>query len=163
MIDLTKEADVPPIKFWIKDLCLFPSDKQVLLNGDWLTDAIITAGQKLLLADYPHVGGLQPACLAQKFQFNVQRGNFVQILNVYGSHWLTISNVGCPDGTVDSLPNCALSVNTELQIAAILFLTDYKQITVNFVDVQIQGNSTDCGVYAWLMQHRYAVVMIHQR
>ena len=67
------------------------------------------------------------------------------------SHWLTISNIGCPDGTInvfDSLPNCALSINTELQIAAILFLTDYTQIRVNFVDVQIQGNSNDCGVNA---------------
>ena len=74
-----------------------------------------------------------------------------QILNVYGSHWLTISNIGCPTGTInvyDSLPNCYLSSDTKRQIAAILFLTDQRKITVNFVDVQIQSNGSDCGVYA---------------
>ena len=70
---------------------LFPEDKQVLLTGRWLTDSIITGGQMLLQKDYPHIGGLQPTVLSTKFQFYVQRGDFIQILNVYGSHWITIS------------------------------------------------------------------------
>ena len=130
---------------------MYPDDKQFLLNGEWITDSIINAGQSLLEKDYPHVGGLQPTFLARKFQFSVQRSEFVQILNVYGSHWLTISNIGCPTGTInvyDSLPNCYLSSDTKRQIAAILFLSDQRKITVNFVDVQIQSNGSDCGLYA---------------
>ena len=68
-----------------------------------------------------------------------------------GSHWLTVSNIGCPVGSInvyDSLRNCALSADTKQQIAAILFLTDHKKITVNLVDVQIQDNGSDCGIYS---------------
>ena len=54
--------------------------------------------------------------------FDIQRGNFIQILNVYGPHWITVVN-GCSSGTVnvyDSLPNCALYSHTKKQLASIL-------------------------------------------
>ena len=70
---------------------------------------------------------------------------------MYNSHWLTISNVDCPTGTVniyDSIPNCALYSDTKSQIAAVLFLIDQKSIKVNFVDVQTQVGAADCGLFA---------------
>jgi len=146
-----EEKEKKSINYWIKELLLYSADKQVLLNGEWLTDSIISAAQQLLKKDFPHIGGLQPTILSTKYLFDVQRCEFIQILHVYGSHWLTISNIGCPAGSInvyDSLPNCALYSNMKRQIATILFLADQKMITVNFVDVQIQGNGSDCGVYA---------------
>lgn len=73
----------------------------------------------------------------------------MQVLNVYGSHWISVSNIGCPTGTVniyDSLPNCALYSCTKKQVASILFST-CKKINVNFVDVQVQSGCSDCGLF----------------
>ena len=44
----------------MKDLLLYPSDKDFIRGGKWLTDSIITAGQKLLKMAHPNMGGLQP-------------------------------------------------------------------------------------------------------
>ncbi len=59
--------------------------KQILLEGGWLSDNLITAVQRLLKD---------------------------QVLNVYGSHWITISNLLCSSGVVavyDSKPDCMRS------------------------------------------------------
>lgn len=88
--------------------------------------------------------------MAETSGFDIQRGAFVQVLNVYGSHWMTVSSIGCPTGTVnifDSLPNCALYSRTKQQIASILFLPS-KKINVNFVEVQVQSGGSDCGLYS---------------
>ena len=34
-------------------------------------------------------------------QFQIERENFVQILNVSNSHWVAIANVGCVAGEVN--------------------------------------------------------------
>ena len=81
--------------------------------------------------------------------FDIQRGNFIQILNVYGSHWITVAN-GCSSGSVnvyDSLPNCALYSHTKKQLASILCSKD-KKISVNFIDVQTQSSGNDCGLFS---------------
>ena len=61
-----------------------------------------------------------------------------------------VTNIGVPrDGVVrvyDSLYNC-LTTSTELQIASIVN-TSQPKISVEFVDVQKQFGSSDCGVYA---------------
>ena len=42
IIDLTNGSfHEPSTKYWIKDLLLYPSDKQMLVEGDWLTDSVI--------------------------------------------------------------------------------------------------------------------------
>ena len=71
------------------------------------------------------------------------------MLNVYGSHWITVSNLSCPPGVVniyDSMPNCALYSQTKRHIASIL-LTKETSIEVQFVDVQLQSGSNDCGLF----------------
>ena len=59
-IDLTQEPDNPVFEYWMKDLQLYPSDKDCITGGKWLTDSIIMAGQKLLKMAHPNMGGLQP-------------------------------------------------------------------------------------------------------
>ena len=78
------------------------------MNGDWLTDSIISAGQKLLKDSFSHMGGLKPTTLGHTMGFSTATGEFVQILHVLNNHWLTVSNMGCPKGHVnvyDSIPN----------------------------------------------------------
>ena len=89
--------------------------------------------------------------LSEIFQFCMQKGEFVQILNVNNLHWLTVSNIGCPKGTInvyDSLSNSGLSTHTIKVIAGILFVTDLRKITINYIDVQTQSNCSDCGVFS---------------
>lgn len=151
IVDLTKQPDCT-IKYWIKDaeITLFPEDKLDILGGGWLTDGVMSAALHLLKKKYPLIAGLQPTSMADTHGFDIQRGAFVQVLNVYGSHWITVSSVGCPTGTVniyDSLPNCALYSRTKRQIASIVFLT-CKKINVNFVEVQVQSGGSDCGLFS---------------
>ncbi len=115
-----------------------------------MSDNLITAVQQLLKATHPLMGGLQPPILAETFNFQIQTGEFVQVLNVYGSHWLTVSNLSCPPGVIkiyDSMPNCALYSKTKRHIASIV-MTKETSIEVQFVDVQIQSGVSDCGLFA---------------
>ena len=62
--------------YWIKELCLFETDREFLRGGKWLSDAVVTASQHLLKELYPHVGGLQPTTLGLTLGFDVQRTEF---------------------------------------------------------------------------------------
>ena len=55
---------------------------------------------------------------------------FVQVLNISRSHWVTVSNIGCQSGCVmiyDSLPNC--DVPTALRSRLQLFAERYHDCT----------------------------------
>ena len=147
-MDLTNQKDVPTV-YWIQELTLFPSDRKSLINGRWLNDAVITAGQKLLKDAYPHIGGLQPTILGMTLAFEVQRGEFLQVLHINDNHWITASNIGCPVATIDlfdSMQCTKLSFRPKAQIAALLF-TDQPEITVCFQPVQLQQGTNDCGFF----------------
>ena len=96
------------------------------------------------------MGKLQSSILGETLAFAVQRGDFVQILNVANSHWITVSNIGFPAGHVqvfDSLPSGDVSECTKEQIA-VLLCTKERQITLDYPAVQIQEGRSDCGVFA---------------
>ena len=82
-------------------LQLFTSDKKSLMNEDWLTDSIISAGQRLLKESSPHIGGLEPTILGEALGFSTAREEFIQILHVSNNHWITVANIGCPKGCVN--------------------------------------------------------------
>ena len=86
---------------------LYTSHKECIAGGNWLTDDIITAVEKLMKIAYPHTGGLQPPILGETLGYAIEKGEFVQVLNVRHCHWITVSTIGCPKGQVnvfDSLP-----------------------------------------------------------
>ena len=78
-VDLTKGDDGAKSQFWIEELNLHPTDQQCFTNGDWLNDAIITAGLTLLKQAFPQMGGLQDTILAETLSFEVSRSEFVQV------------------------------------------------------------------------------------
>ena len=49
------------------------------------------------------IAGLQDVTMLQTLSMDVQQGEFVQILNVANSHWVTISTIGCEAGTVNDM------------------------------------------------------------
>ena len=69
------------------------SEKYIVMN--------LNAAQKLLNNSYPFIGGLQVTTLAEVLAFKVEKGEFVQVLNVDNSHWITCSTVGCKPGEVN--------------------------------------------------------------
>ena len=97
----------------------------------------------MLRTSYPHIGGLQDSALAETLSFDIQRGEFVQFINVSGSHWIAVSTIGCQPGVVniyDSIPSCGVPTRTKEQIVAIIFNQD-KEVTLEFQAVQSQRGS----------------------
>ncbi len=125
---------------------VYIEEKKILLEGGWLSANFITAVQRLLKDSYLNIGGLQPPIWGETLTFEVQRGKFVQVLNVYGSYWITISNLLCSSGVVavyDSKPDCMLSNQTKRQIASIL-MTNEEAINIQIVKVQTQMGTSEC-------------------
>ena len=119
-IDDNSDSGLGP-KYWIPSLQLLMFDYEALVGGRWLTDNIINAVQKLLKDSYPFIGGLQVTTLAEVLAFKVEKGEFVQVLNVDNSHWITCSTVGCKRGEVNvfvSMLGHDLPDRTKEQIAS---------------------------------------------
>ena len=84
-----------------KSLGLSLTDKRILdYHHKWLNDRLINAAQKMLQKQYG-IAGLQDVTMLQTLSMDVQPSEFVQILNVANSHWVTISTIGCEAGTVN--------------------------------------------------------------
>ena len=98
----------------VEDICLTAADREIILHPTaWPTDNILAAGQ-VLLQRQTGARGLQPPCLGQACAFNVQKGDFIQIISNGYNHWLTIITVGAPDGTVNIYDSLYMSVNSRL-------------------------------------------------
>ena len=73
--------------------------------------------------------------------------SLVQVLLVNGNHWITISNIGVSDHSVnvyDSLYNGINQATKEL-------IANYVQkdnVKINIMNVQQQENESNCGVFA---------------
>ena len=132
------------------EIDLLYKEQKIISDGDWLTDRIIDAVQNVLRLAHPHIGGLQSTILGETLTFDIQRGNFVQVLNVSRSHWITISNIGCEPETIaiyDSLGSGSVPARTSEQIAAIVFSSS-SSIQLIFKSVQMQSGGSDCGLFA---------------
>ena len=90
------------------------------------------------------IAGLQDVTMLQTLSMDVQQGEFVQILNVANSHWVTISTIGCEAGTVNDMTvrKKHVSYRNKEQVASLLF-TERSTIKIKFMNVQIQYGSSD--------------------
>ena len=134
----------------MEDLKLYEEDRKCIQEGQWLNDNVIRATQQLLKQAHPHIGSLQPTVLGEMLAFQVQNGEFVQVLHTNGCHWITISTIGLKAGHVniyDSQLSYDVPMRTKEQIAAILHSQDLE-ICLHFEDVQVQRGSSDCGLFA---------------
>ena len=92
---------------------------------------------------------LQDTILGRTLAFNVMKGEFVQVLHSGSCHWIAISTIACPPSTVtvyDSLYS-ALPTQAKEQICSLLCTQD-PVIKLNFANIQLQANSSDCGLFA---------------
>ena len=104
-----------------------------------MTDKHINAVNNLLSHRFPSQNGLMcPLILDEYKKYESSSDKFVQITNISLKHWVCVSNIFSPSGTVnvyDSMPH----FNQQLfaQIAAILKTPD-KEFQVRHIDVQRQ-------------------------
>ena len=71
----------------------------------------------------------------------------MEILHVNVNHWITISNIGVSDNSVnvyDSLYNSITQTPKEL----IAKYVNKEKVKINIINVQQQENDSDCGVFA---------------
>ena len=87
-----------------------------------------------------------------------QTCEFIQILNVNQSHWLTVSNIGCGSSSIKVYNSLGgrLPKTTKKVIADILECQK-RSIAVIYEDVQQQEESSDCGCFALA----YATTLCH--
>ena len=136
---------------WINNgiVTLSMADRKIIrCPTGWLSDDIIDAAQATLHEQFG-IPGFQVTQLGQYCGFNVEPGEFVQILHNGKDHWVTISTIGTKHPEVfvyDSLYSTAPN-ELQQQIAALLH-TQEKSITLKFAKVSMQTNGSDCGVYA---------------
>ncbi|CAB4004958.1 Hypothetical predicted protein [Paramuricea clavata] len=145
--------------FWIKELCLKLSDKRILEKGHWANDRIIMAVFKILRL-HPctaELGGLQDVIPAVKYGFTKEnRKHFVQIINVRGNHWITLSNIkSCVDEVriYDSFVNLnrkgkeiSYPVDVEQCVCRIASPLGFVKMVVT--NVQQQKGGSACGLFA---------------
>ena len=104
------------MKMWLPDLGLTDDDRQILLHPlGWLTDNIINAAQNLLKQAAPHVSGLQDVTRGMVHSFDVETGEFVQVLNNQRGHWLLVSTIGCPHPSVHVYDSMLRSAGTHVK------------------------------------------------
>ena len=121
----------------------------VTQSPGWLNDSVITASQKLLLQNFPHIEGLQPPTLQQVRGVQVHREEVVQIINLDNRHWCVVSNSSCSQGEVNVHDTMYPEVqSSSLPIIASLVFNRLPTLKVNMVDVGRQTNRSDCGMLA---------------
>ena len=95
--------------------------------------------------------GFQDTCLGLTMAFDIQCGEFIQILHDGHGHWLTISSIGASkevteifvyDSTYPSI-----GTYTKKLIAA-LVSSQEKKIVIKMMNVQLQAGGCDCGLFA---------------
>ena len=131
---------------WIPSLCLTMQDKRELMNRSMLSDKHMYAGQKLLKAQYPDMGGLQDTCLAQtEFQPEQRRG--VQIHHTRGNHWvLSSTNDGDEVNLYDSMYD-NITADLYKQLQQIYKVDQDNKVVYRLPDIQKQRGSRDCGLF----------------
>ena len=94
---------------------------------------------------FPNEKRLQDTIIAKK---SVQ-GEFIQVLHVGKSHWLTVSNKHCPPGTicVYNSTKGAITADAKNQVVTIMHYKE-AEIVLEVMDVDLQISGSDCSLQA---------------
>lgn len=117
----------------------------------WLTDEHIDHAQWLISRQFPTVNGFHSVLAFESQPPKVVKGlkGFVQIINAGGSHWVTVTNIGCEENKIkvyDSLYR-QLSAHNKLMLA-LLLNTTFPNMVIEWPRMQKQEGTSDCGLFA---------------
>ena len=127
----------------------------ILKEDFWLSDHHIDHAQWLLQQHFAGCKGLHSVLAFEGKPPKIQRGqkDFVQILNVGGKHWVTVTNIGCEDNVVKVYDSLYMELSEKdrkkfyLCLASLLN-TSYPNMTIVWPSVQKQKGCSDCGLFA---------------
>ena len=132
--------------------------KDILNNGEWLTDEHVVLSQELLRNQFPHIDGLQSPLLAENDGFSPVANEAIQIHHVNGDHWVTSTSIGQEVAVYDSkFSGGDLSSSLTHQLALIYRPLITKEedgeevdayLQVHIPPIQQQSGLADCGVFA---------------
>jgi hypothetical protein len=146
--------------YWIKELGLKIRDKHLIEDGYWLNDRVINAAMALLRNIAPNVGGLQDTIVAKKdgFVHTPETDEVLQIINVRGNHWITLSNLQCFPFEMciyDSLHGInikkeqkKISYPIDVEMTACQLSKPRLGLTMCVENVQQQKGGNDCGLFS---------------
>ena len=121
--------------------------------GMWLNDEHIDHAQHLLGKGFTSISGFQSTVVFESTQIKCPKSKFIQILNVYNNHWVTVSNVDCKNANeikiYDSMKSSRLETSDKFncQVAALMNCSSSK-INVQYANVKQQVGGSDCGLFA---------------
>eukprot|EP00794_Sanderia_malayensis_P019327 gene19327-21251_t len=154
ILDSDSDGDMVDSDLWmtIGGIQLKNDEKEILTSHDmWLNDLIINAAQHLLHVQFPHIGGFQDTICQRNLSMDIQNGEFIQILNKGGNHWITVTNIGVTNISsiriFDSLGSSKFDFEMQKIIASLVH-TNTEQIVVKIEDIQLQEDSNSCGMFA---------------
>ena len=128
----------------------------LIKSGEWLTDEHIDHAQAILAKHFPYIGGLQAVWvfISEGCQsLGTPKEEFIQIINVTGNHWITVSNIGNPKDTITIYDSLYGDINPSykakfLRQIAYMVMATSSQITLQWADTQKQKGTSDCGLFA---------------
>ena len=128
----------------VLDIMLTERDKQVITNGQNLTDKHINYSQRLIHQQFKMFSGLQLTVLQQK-PFKGEKCNYMQIVHIRGNHWILVSSTeGKAVNVYDSLYALLDKEFTEM----IQTLLKCSSNDINMIPVQRKIGINDCGLFA---------------
>ena len=132
------------------------SKKRILQSNYWLADSEIYAGQKLLKKQHPFISGFHSASIRGNL-VTPEPSEFIQIINMGGSHWVCLSTIGCPSGTVKLYNSIRSSCPNKVVLAhaSRMLFTKEQSITFGIPPVQQQIAPNDLAFLHWLLQHHF--------
>jgi hypothetical protein len=115
-----------------------------------IEDPEVELAMLLVKNSHPKIGGLQPVVVAIAEGYTKPQGQFIQIVNVKGQHWITLSNIGCRAGTVRVYDSWKRSLHTDTKAAILATVNSdgSDKIIVDVSQFQRQRNESDCGLFA---------------
>ena len=130
-VTVAKTKDPPK---WVYNLTI--ADEKVLLNGEWLNDRIMNACQELIRGKYPNMLGLQDVTCGHALSYEVQTGEFIQIIHTGRGHWVTLSTIGCDNAELHVFDSITPVVSSCLnkQVASLL-CSKADIITLRYVEL----------------------------
>jgi hypothetical protein len=147
-VEMSKNGD------WVQcqDIVLSKVDRDIISNGQKLTDRHINYAQRLLKRQFPLLNGLKLSLCQMKEQSQEERlkESKLQIFHTRGDHWTVASTIHSVKGQVkiyDSIYNSMDSETTAVIMNLFQVPPHPLQVDVH-VKVQKQEDTHDCGLFA---------------
>lgn len=107
--------------------------------------------QWLISKQFPKMKGFHSVLAFKGKTLKVEKGlkDFIQIVNIGGNKWVTVTNIGCEENRIKVYDTLYRSMsNTDKFKLAALHNTSLESMVIEWPSLQIHKGNSDCGVFA---------------